>query len=138
MAWFIIEGKNRTEFCKAKDKDIDRKRFFATRGMLYRGFPNQFTRMRKYEYGVETGTEEVIVYQENCIHAQQERGIYIDPDHLMCDIDEYKGMVKNTLGNKSWGKLSILGNKKLWSYWPYILCGVVLLYAVIANGGIGI
>ncbi len=136
MAWFIIEGKNRTEFCKAKDKDIDRKRFFATRGMLYRGFPNQFTRMRIYEYGIERGTEEVIVYQENCIHAQQERGICIDPDHLMCDIDEYKDMVKPTMGGKQWGKLSILKSKSLMRYWPYVLCGVVLLYAYIANGGI--
>ena len=136
MALFIIEGKNRTEFCKAKDKDIDRKRFFATRGMLYRGFPNQFTRMRIYEYGVERGTEEVIVYQENCIHAQQERGIYIDPDHLMCDIDEYKGMVKSSFGGKQWGKLSILKSTSLAKYWPYLLCGVVLAYAFITNGGI--
>lgn len=136
MALFIIEGKNRTEFCKAKDKDIDRKRFFATRGMLYRGFPNQFTRMRIYEYGVERGTDEVIVYQENCIHAQQERGIFIDPDHLMCDIDEYKGMVKSSLGGKQWGKLSILKSTSLTKYWPYVLCGVVLAYAFISNGGL--
>lgn len=136
MALFIIEGKNRTEFCKAKDKDIDRKRFFATRGMLYRGFPNQFTRMRIYEYGVERGTDEVIVYQENCIHAQQERGIFIDPDHLMCDIDEYKGMVKSSLGGKQWGKLSILKSTSLMKYWPYVLCGVVLAYAFISNGGL--
>lgn len=136
MALFIIEGKNRTEFCKAKDKDIDRKRFFATRGMLYRGFPNQFTRMRIYEYGVERGTDEVIVYQENCIHAQQERGIFIDPDHLMCDIDEYKGMVKSSLGGKQWGKLSILKSTSLTKYWPYVLCGVALAYAFISNGGL--
>lgn len=135
MAWFIIEGKNRTEFCKAKDKDIDRKRFFATRGMLYRGYPNQFTRMRIYEYGVEKGTEEVLVYQENCIHAQQERGIHVDPDHLMCDIDEYKNMVKLTKAGKQWGMLSLMKDSTLKQYFPFIIVGVVLLYAFISNGG---
>lgn len=135
MAWFIIEGKNRTEFCKAKDKDIDRKRFFATRGMLYRGYPNQFTRMRIYEYGVEKGTEEVLVYQENCIHAQQERGIHVDPDHLMCDIDEYKNMVKLTKAGKQWGVLSLMKDSTFKQYFPFILVGVVLLYAFISNGG---
>lgn len=136
MAIFIIEGKNRTEFCKPSAKDVDRKRFFATRGMLYRGYPDQFTRMRVFKYGKEISTEEVIVYQENCIHAQQERGIVITPDKMMADIDEYKHITRNKFPpQKSWGILSSKNLSSLKKSAPMILVGVVLLYAFISNGG---
>lgn len=106
-----------------------------TRKMLYRGFPNQFTRMRIFKYGEEVATEEVIVYQENCIHAQQERGIVITADTLMCDIDEYKNIGRqSTFQKKPWGLLSSKNKAFFKTVYPYILMGIVLLYAFASNG----
>ena len=132
--WIIIEGMNRTEFCKPKNRDVDKKRFFATRGQLYRAYPNQFTRMRVREYGQEITTEEVIVYPENCIHAYVERDVHVSVDKMLNDIDENRILTGNPLNKKSWGILSSKTGMKLWQSFPMIICGVVLLYAFIANG----
>lgn len=135
MATIIIEGMNRTEFCKPKSKDVDRRRFYETRGMLYRAYPDQFTRMRMTQFGIETGTEEVIVYQENCIHPQWERGTKISHDKLMADIDENKMIVGGGNHRKAWAHMSSKQKNALLQYAPLIICGIVLLYAFISSGG---
>lgn len=132
----IIEGMNRTEFCKPKSQDVDSRRFYATRGQLYRAYPDQFTRMRIYEYGVETGTDEVIVYQENSIHPRVIRGTNVDYEKMMADIDEHKIMSGPGLVKKSpFGLLSSRTISKLYTMGPMLLVGIVLLYAFLANGG---
>lgn len=136
MAMIIIEGMNRTEFCKPKSKDVDRRRFYETRGMLYRAYPDQFTRMRMKEFGIETGTEEVIVYQENCIHPQWERGTKISFDKLMADIDENKMIVGEGNHKRAWAHMTSRQKNKLLQYAPLILVGLVLLYTFAANGGL--
>ena len=130
-----IEGMNRTEFCKPKNKkDIDKRRFFETRGMLYRAYPDQFTRMRMYEYGKEVGTEEVIVYPENSIHPMIERGTHIDVDKILMDIDLNKTLSEGLFKRKAWGSLTSKAGSFLWAYGGLILCGLVLLYAFVSNG----
>ena len=73
MALFIIKRKNEIEFRKAKNKDINRN-LFTSKGRVYSAYPNQFVPMHIHEYGVDCGTEDVIVYQENCMHSQQSIG----------------------------------------------------------------
>lgn len=132
----VIEGMNRTEFCRPKNRDVDKKRFYATRGMLYRAYPNQFTRLRIREYGREIGTEEIIVYPENCIHAyqEQERHVFVSVDKILNDIDENRILTGTPFNKKSWGLLSSKTGLKLWQSFPLILCGLVLLYAFASNG----
>lgn len=131
----IIEGKNRTEFCRPKSKnDIDKRRFYETRNMLYRAYANQFTRMRIREFGKEVDTEEVIVYPENCIHAYVNRGIIITVDKMLADIDENRILTEHPLNKRSWGILTSKTGKALWEYLPFILVGAVLLYAFAVNG----
>ena len=131
----IIMGKNRTEFCKPKNaKDVDRRRFYETRNMLYRAYINQFTRMRIKEFGQEVTTEEVIMYPENCIHAYVDRGIVITVDKMLADIDENRILTGNPLNKKSWGVLSSKTGRAIWEYFPFIIVGLVLLYAFAANG----
>lgn len=125
---------NRTEFCKPKTKDVDRRRFFETRGQLYRAYPEQLTRMRIREFGIVTGTEEVIVYQENCIHPQIERGTMITPDKIMADIDENKIMTSGIIEKKAWGVLTSKNTSKIISYLPLIMVGLVLFWAFASNG----
>ena len=131
----IIEGKNRTEFCRPKNKnDVDRRRFYETRNMLYRAYKNQFTRMRIREFGEEVDTDEVIVYPENCIHAYENRGVIITVDKLLADIDENRILTGHPLNKKSWGILTSKTGRAIWEYFPFIIVGVVLLYAFAANG----
>lgn len=126
---------NRTEFCIPKTKDVDKRRFYETRGMLYRAYPDQFTRMRIKQYGVQTGMEEVIVYQENSIHPQKERGTFVDMDKIMADIDENKWTYgSGPLQKRAWAHMSSKGKNKLLGYLPVILAGLVLLYAFAQNG----
>ncbi len=131
----IIEGMNRTEFCKPNTKDVDSRRFYATRGQLYRAYPDQFTRMRIYEYGVERGTDEVIFYQENSIHPRLIRGTNVDFEKMLADIDEHKIMSGPGYHKKSFGLLSSKTISKLYTMGPMLLVGIVLVYAFLANGG---
>ena len=135
MVQIIIEGMNRTEFCVPKTKDVDKRRFFETRGMLYRMYPDQLTKMRIIEYGIETGTDEVIVYQENSIHPQKERGTRISTDKIMADIDENKMIGGSGFNKHPWAHISAKTKNKLISFAPLILVGCVLVYAFFTNGG---
>ena len=135
MAMIIIEGMNRTEFCKPKNRDVDKRRFYETRGMLYRAYPDQFTKMRIYEYGVQRGTDEVIFYQENCIHPRLERGTVITTDKILQDIDMNKIMADGLFGKRrSWGILQSKTTKSLWGYIPILVVGVVFLIVFAQNG----
>lgn len=129
----IIEGVNRTEFCKPKTKDIDVRRFFETRGMLYRAYPDQLTKMKMYKFGVEVGSDEVIVYPENSIHPLKEFGTPIDMDKLLADCDANK-ILTGTGVKKPWGKLSSKTMSKIWSVLPIAMIGIVLLWALASNG----
>lgn len=130
-----IEGINRTEFCRPKNaKDVDKRRFYETRGMLYRAYPEQFTRMRVREFGQEVTTEEIITYPENCIHAYVDRDIVITVDKMLADIDENRIMTGNSFSKRSWGMLTSKTGSKIWQNIPIILAGLVLLYAFAANG----
>lgn len=136
MTMIIIEGMNRTEFCVPKSKDVDRRRFYETRGMLYRAYPDQFTKMRIVKYGVEVGTDEVIVYQENSIHPQVERGTRITYDKMMADIDEMKIITGSKDGKRAFAHISSKTRSTLSNLAPFILVGAVLVYALIKNGGL--
>lgn len=87
----IISGVNRMEFCDIKRKDLD-KRFFMTRGELYFVPTNGMTRLRRYEYGKEKESDEVIIYEENMITPYDTRDIQYSMDNLLSDIDRYKMM----------------------------------------------
>ena len=132
----LIEGIDRSEFCKPKAKDVDKRRFFETRGMIYRVYPEQLTRVRIKKFGKQMGTDSMIVYPENCIHAVHERGIRITLDKMLADMDEYKIMTGGTLGKKPWGILSSETQNKLRPLFPFMVIGVVLLYAFLTNGGL--
>lgn len=135
MTQIIIEGMNRTEFCVPKTKDVDKRRFYETRGMLYRAYPDQFTKMRIREFGVETGTDEVIIYQENSIHPQIERGTRITYDKLMADIDENKIITGRGVGKQAWAHMASKTWNKLIALGPMLIAGIVLVYAFLADGG---
>lgn len=130
----IIEGKNRTEFCTPKTKDMDRRRFFETRGMLYRAYPEQMSRMRIFEYGKERGTDTVIVYQENAIRPMVHIGDKITVDKLLADIDENKIMTSGIVNKKAWGSLSSKRRSNILNAIPFVIMGAILLYALWENG----
>lgn len=135
----VIEGMNRTEFCRPKRKrDVDEKRFFETRGQLYRAYPDQFTRMKIREYGIYKGDDEVIFYPENSIHPCLERGTRIDRDKVMADIDWHKILAEDTLFKKKsiWGSLISGDSNKLINILPLAIAGIVGLFAILVNGGI--
>lgn len=132
----IIESKNKTEFCRPDIKEMDNRRFFMKHGQLYRGYPEQFARMRIRHFGAEVGTDEVIVYQENCIHPQVELGTRITKDKILADIDANKEMTSGVVMKRPWGKLSSKSRKSLANLAPFLLIGGVLLYAIITNGGL--
>lgn len=90
--------------------------------------------MRIREFGREIGTDEVIVYPENCIHAYVERNVHITVDKMLNDIDENRILTGTALNKRSWGILSSKTRAKIWSAFPMIIVGVVLLYAFASNG----
>lgn len=130
----IIEGINRTEFCKPKSKDIDRRRFFETHGMLYKAYPEQMTRLRLFEYGKEVGTDSAIVYQENCIRPTFERGTPTTVDKLLADVDEHKVMTAGVISKRAWGSLTSKNKSAILQALPLVLMGAVLLWAFYENG----
>lgn len=131
----VIEGINRTEFCTPNVKDEDRRRFYETRGQLYRVYPEQLTRMRIYEFGKEVRTESVIFFQENCIHPHIEKGEVMSCDKMLADIDEHKIMTAGTTQKRAWGVLSSGKKTDWWNIGMFAIVGVVLLYALLSNGG---
>ena len=134
----IIEGVNRTEFCRPKSKEDDTRRFFECRGQLYRAYPEQLTRMRIKKYGIDIGSDSVIAYQENSIHPMVEKGTPINRNKILADIDEHKGMNQNSMGTpkRAWAKLTSKHKNNLVAMAPLIVVGIVLLYAFLSNGGL--
>lgn len=119
----IISGVNRMEFCEIKKKDLD-KRFFMTRGELYFIPTNGMTRMRRYEYGKEKESDEVIIYEENTIVPYDQRDVHYNMEFLLADIDRYKMMT-----NYSW-----FSQVKPW----FSTTGVQLWKLLTSGGGIAV
>lgn len=130
----LIVGSNRAEFCKPKPKDVDTKHFFVTRNQLYKVYPDMYTRVRRYYCDVSVSTDEMIIYPENGIRPDIQRGAITDFDKLMADIDEHK-MLNGSSKHKNVGTLSskVSSFKK---FFPLLLAGIVLAYAFISNGGL--
>lgn len=130
----LIVGSNRAEFCKPKPKDVDNKHFFVTRNQLYKVYPDMYVRVRRYWCGHQVATDEMIVYPENGIRPDIQRGYPTNFDKLMADIDEHK-MLNGLSKRKSFGTMSskVRSFKKMF---PLILVGAVLAYAFITNGGL--
>lgn len=130
----LIVGSNRAEFCKPKPKDVDNKHFFVTRNQLYKVYPDMYTRVRHYYCEVPVSTDEMIIYPENGIRPDIQRGAVTDFDKLMADIDEHK-MLNGSSKRKNVGTLSskVSSFKK---FFPMLLVGIVLAYAFITNGGL--
>lgn len=131
MVLVILEGKNHTECCKIDDNTMAKKRFYSKDEMMYRVFPEQLTRLRTYRYGEDMGTEACIVYQVNCIHAQQERGYKVHHDLLMAEMDEYKH--KYHYGKKVYAPLKRVVKRDWFKIGTWLLVGGIIAYALIDN-----
>lgn len=84
-----ILGRNRVEMGNVKTKDLD-KHFYVTRGQLYKMYPDNLTRMIRYEYGVRRKDEEAIIYPENGTVPLQPRNGDYDQRLTMALIDAHR------------------------------------------------
>lgn len=128
----MIIGQNRAELAKVPRKDQD-KHFFKTKGQLYKVYPDGLSRMRIYDAdGVETESEEVIVYAENEVVPYHPRNVAYDIDTLLSDIDKHKMMAPRTIFPY---RIYFTEARNIWRgiapMFPMIVAGIVLLYAFI-------
>lgn len=131
----LIVGRNRAEFCHPKKKDVDNKHFFVTRNQLYKVYPDMYVRCRTYFCGYEMSTDEYVVYPENGIRPHIQAGSYTNFDKLLMDIDEHKMGASGITNKKPFGWLNSNTTSMLKSMAPFIIMGLVLLYAFINGGG---
>ena len=130
----IITGENRVEICIPNRKQ-EGLHFFKTRGQLYRIFPNCLSRARIFDYGMEVGSEECIIYRENDIVPYDTMDFDYSMDRLLSDVDRHKLMNPTKLGSS---KLWFTNVKTIWD-WIFskvgisgLVIGAVVLYAFVA------
>lgn len=129
----LIYGENRAEFCVPKNKDVDAKPFFVTRDQMYSCYPDQVVPCIRTYYNQYVGESEMLIYPENGIHPHLDRGRYTGMDDFMMDIDEhrdFRGNVKKSVGFLSSGRIGDF----IYKTGPFILAGIVLIYALITGG----
>ncbi|MBQ1293224.1 MAG: hypothetical protein IIY21_04255 [Clostridiales bacterium] len=95
----IITGENRVEIC-VPNRRQEGLHFFKTRNQLYKIFPDGLRRVRIFDYGgKEIGSEEGIIFAENCTRPYDEMNIDYSMDRLLSDVDRHKMMrPTNSLG----------------------------------------
>ena len=132
----IITGVNRVEICVPTRKQ-EGLHFFKTRNQLYRAFPDALTRIRIFDYDMEIGSEEGIIYRENDTVPYSTCDMDYSMDRLLSDVDRHKLMREGgiTKPKNVWFTNTAKG---LWSSiykmvgWPGIVIGAVLIYAFLA------
>ncbi len=134
----IIIGRNRAEFDKVKDKDMENRCFFRTRNQTYKNYPDGVTRMDVYEDGIYVRSEEVFIYAENKIEPHNKHKISYDQDDIIAEIFNQKMSIK---GNK-WQKLKPYFTaasgvwKGIYPFLGLIIAGGIMLWAIISAGGL--
>lgn len=131
----IITGENRVEICIPTRKQ-EGLHFFKTRGQLYRIFPNCLSRVRIFDYDMEIGSEEGIIYRENDIVPYDTMDFDYTMDRLLSDVDRHKLMNPTKLGGTP--KVWFTNAKSIWD-WIFSKVGIaglvtagVVLYAFVA------
>lgn len=130
----IIVGQNRVEFCPIKTKDHE-KRFFATRGQLYKVVPDQLIRFRSWDLkGKELKSDEVIIFVENAtVPYHVINNVSYAMDDVLADIDIQKGIVQESFFKKN---IFFSTAKSIGSYlMPFlgaIIMGGVVLWAILS------
>lgn len=129
MKVYII-GRNRVEMCKVKPKDYD-KHFFATRGQLYKMYPDNLMRTIRYEYGVRRKDEEIIVYPENGVKPLHPRNGDYNQARTMARVDLHR--MPNG-AHKPRNILSMYKEAKneIKAALPLLVVGVALLWSMIS------
>lgn len=130
----IIVGQNRVEFCPIKKKDNE-KRFFATRGQLYKVVPDQLIRFRQYDLkGKELPSDEVIIFVENSTvpyHVINNVSYFMDD--VLADIDIQKGLNSNGIFKKN---IFFSKAKSIWAailpFMGAIIMGAIVLWAFVS------
>ena len=103
----IITGENRVEICVPNRKQ-EGLHFFKTRNQLYKIFPDGLRRMRIFDYdGKEIGSEESIIFRENCTRPYDMMDVDYSMDRLLSDVDRHKMMRPS-------GKLGFNKDKAIW------------------------
>lgn len=103
----IITGENRVEIC-VPNRRQEGLHFFKTRNQLYKIFPDGLRRVRIFDYGgKEIGSEEGIIFAENCTRPYDEMNIDYSMDRLLSDVDRHK-MMRPT------NKLGFNKDKAIW------------------------
>lgn len=130
----IIVGQNRVEFCPIKKKD-DEKRFFATRGQLYKVVPDQLIRFRQWDInGKELDSDEVIIFVENgTVPYHVINNVSYMMDDVLADIDIQKGVTTERFFKKSifFGKAKSIWNMLI-PFSGAIIMGVIILWAFLS------
>lgn len=130
MHVYII-GKNTARLGRIRKGELD-KHFFASRGQLYKVYPEAVARLHRTKYGVELDNEEVIIYSENSTIPWKTNEVDYSADKVLSEIDEHKlvnygGTVKkNPIGR-------LLRDKNLGNNMVWILAGIVLAGAFISQ-----
>ena len=103
----IITGENRVEIC-VPNRRQEGLHFFKTRNQLYKIFPDGLRRVCIFDYGgKEIGSEEGIIFAENCTRPYDEMNIDYSMDRLLSDVDRHK-MMRPT------NKLGFNKDKAIW------------------------
>ena len=131
----IILGNNMADIVEIKAKDFD-KHFLQRRKQGYRIFPDGLTRMRVWENGVETESDEVIVFAENCGVPHLTRGLDYSPMARKADIDLHKDGL-NAAGFFNRFKMFVDAGRTYYGliapFMGMILAGIIVLWAFLTS-----
>lgn len=132
----IILGNNMADIVEIKAKDFD-KHFLQRRKQGYRIFPDGLTRMRVWINGVETDSDEVIVFQENSGVPHITRGLDYSPLARMTDIDLHKdGLKEGGFFNRF--KIFVDTGRAYYGmiapFMGVIIAGLILVWALVTQG----
>lgn len=134
----IIVGKNRIEYCQVKKQNLD-KHFFATRGQLYKVYPDTMRKIEIIEDGKKR-TETCIIYPENGIRPygsklpETDEELSKDPyamDRVLMNISEHKlAHNESRFGRYKGYFTSVSKNYGTITQWiPYVIAGVCVILA---------
>ena len=135
----IIIGANRGEFLTIKRSQQDRH-FIQTRNQLYKVYPDGFVRERcidKRGKEPKVTLDETIIYSENAIRPYHMVGnVHYNPTSIKSDIDEHKLSAGSGIFRKSSFARAVQFYKNISPVLPLLLGGIILVFVVLANGGI--
>lgn len=111
---------DRVYLWKIKNKSRH-KAFYKINGQMYKVYTSELKRLRRKKYGEDAGTDDVIMYAENCrIPYESNNTTIYDQDAILEEIDAIKFAYRGKPKFGLWGRVS--GNFDKW--WPVLVLAI--------------